>query len=297
MNLEQIRALIGFDEHSNLPKAAASLGLSKKTLRGRLTALEREVGVALLRREGRSLVLTAAGAELARGGRGLLREADAAIEWVANQSEELSGSFRVAIPIGLPPPLLVMVLRHGHMRFPKLRSQVFPVARPLALLPDEADIALTFEPRPEEGPWLSARLVQATEGLFASPDYLAREGTPERVDDLQGHSLFSWTPPTGGPEAWPRSDGGTFIAPLSHCSPDVGLIRQCALAGLGIARFPTGAIPNPETPAGALVPVLPEIFCRRLDVRAVIPDTPRMRRPFLTFFGNVREGVKALPNG
>ncbi len=297
MDLERISALVGFQEHGNISKAAASLGVSKKTLRSRLAALERVIGAPLLRRSGRSLVLTPAGVELAQGGRGLLREAEAALEWVANQGEELAGSFRVAIPLGLPPALLVMVLGHGHARFPKLRSKIYPVARPLALLPDEADIALTFEPRPEEGPWLSARLAEGVEGLFASKDYLAREGIPERVEDLHDHRLFSWMPPGRTPEVWPLRDGGSFIASLSHCSPDMGLIRHCVLAGLGIGRFPTGEIPNPELPPGALVPVLPELVRQRVEIRAVLPDTPRMRRPFLTFFGNLREGVKALPNG
>lgn len=297
MNLDRIRALVCFHAHGSLPQAASSLGVSQRTLRGRLAALEDEVGVPLFRRAGRLLAVTPAGRELARGGRDLLREADAAIERVVTKTEQLVGSFRVAIPVGLPPSLLVMVLRYGHTRHPRIRSQIHPVARPLSLLPDEADIALTFEPRPTAGPWLSARLLQVREGLFASPDYLAREGTPRRQEDLHHHSLFSWTPPGSPPEEWPMSDGRSLVVHLSHCSPDLALIRQCAIAGLGIARFPRGEIPDPDTASGSLVPVLPELVGRMLAVRAVMPDTPRMRRPFLAFFGNIREGVKALADG
>jgi len=143
---------------------------------------------------------------------------------------------------------------------------------------------------------LSARIAQASEGLFASRDYLAREGTPRSLEDLHRHDLFSWTPPGHPPEQWPLSDGGAFGVNLAHSSPDVGLIRQCAVAGLGIARFPKGEIPNPVATV-SLVPVLPELVGRFVPVYAVMPDTPRMRRIFLAFFGNVRDGVRVLADG
>ena len=284
MNLDRLQALVCFQTHGSLLEAAASLGVSQGTLRGRLAALEDEVGMPLIHRTGRLLTLAPAGVELARGGRDLIREAEDAIERVTSKTQELIGSFRVAIPVGLPPSLLTMVLRYGHERHPKLRSQIYPVARPLSLLPDEADIALTFEPRPTKGPWLSARLARATEGLFASPDYLARRGTPELLEDLHRHDLFSWTPPGHAPEQWPLRTKGSFVASLSHCSPDMGLIRRCALDGLGIARLPRGEIPDPDSPSGSLVPVLVELVGRALELRVVMPDSPRMRRPFRTFF-------------
>ncbi len=296
MNLERVRALVCFHAHGNLPKAAASLGVSQRTLRGRLAALEEELGAPLVERAGRLLTLTARGVALARGGRELIREADAAIERVVSGAEQLVGSFRVAIPVGLPPAILVMVLRYGHTRYPKLRSQIFPVSRPLSLLPDDADIALTLAPRPTTGPWLSARLAQIDEGLFASPDYLARAGSPQSLEELEDHDLFSWTPPEQPADEWPLRAGGSFLVNLSHSSPDMGLIRQCAADGLGIARFPRGEIPNPNA-TGTLVPVLPELVQREVSVRAVMPDTPRMRRTFLAFFGNVREGVRGLADG
>ena len=43
--------------------------------------------------------------------------------------------------------------------------------------------------------------------------------------------------------------------------------------------------------------MLPELVGRTLPLQAVMPDTPRMRRPFLAFFGNIREGVRALGDG
>ncbi|MCA9715825.1 MAG: LysR family transcriptional regulator [Myxococcales bacterium] len=296
MNLERIRALVGFHAHGNLPRAAAALGVSARTLRGRLAALEDEVGVALFHREGRLLTLTAHAIELARGGRELLRSADAAIERVVSKTEEIIGDFRVAIPVGLPPPILVMIMRFGLTRYPRLRSQVFPVARPLSLLPDEADIAMTFARRPADGPWLSAQLMQTREGLYASPEYLAREGAPRSLEELHRHDLFSWIPPDQPADEWPLRDGGALVVQLAHSSPDMGLIRQCGIAGLGIVRFPRGEFPDPLVP-DTLVPVLPELVRREVPVRAVMPDTPRMRRSFLAFFGNVREGVKGLGDG
>ena len=74
-------------------------------------------------------------------------------------------------------------------------------------------------------------------------------------------------------------------------------MRHCALAGLGIVRLPTGLVPMPGNTLGALTAVLPASIGRPLALRAVMPDTPRMRRPFRAFFGNIREGVEGLADG
>lgn len=80
MELRDLEALVAVAEQGSVTRAAALLQVAQPALSRRLQALEREVGVSLLRRAPRGAVPTAAGDELVRRGRRLLRGAAAAVE-------------------------------------------------------------------------------------------------------------------------------------------------------------------------------------------------------------------------
>ena len=75
----------------------------------------------------------------------------------------------------------------------------------------------------------------------------------------------------------------------------IHLIRQFAIAGLGIALVPDAMVPDPGVAEGALVPVLPELIGREVGVRIVVPavlsEIPRIKaliellKPFLGDLG------------
>jgi len=70
-----------------------------------------------------------------------------------------------------------------------LTLQLVPVPRSFSLSEREADIAVMVG-RPETGRLVARKLTDYTLGLYAAPDYLARFGMPETLDDLEtGHRL------------------------------------------------------------------------------------------------------------
>ncbi|MCY1446193.1 HTH-type transcriptional regulator DmlR [compost metagenome] len=106
--------------------------------------------------------------------------------------------------------------------------------------------------------------------LLASPDYLARHGTPENLEQLRRHSLLGFTQPEAL-NVWPlRHAGGDTLAITPTLSASSGeTLRQLTLAGQGIAclaSFMTCA----DIRAGRLVRVLPELTSeRRQPIHAV----------------------------
>lgn len=288
MDLDRLKTLVTFAEAGSMAATARALGIGQNTAQKRISELEAEVGVPLVERSGRRLVLTASGQVLVRGGRELLARSRALVERVQTDATGVVGEYRLAIPVGLPPQVNAMVIAGHRARFPGLRLRVLPVARPIELLPHEADIAVTFEPRPAGGPWLSAVIRRVPELVLASRVYLDRHGAPRSVDDLHEHVLISWLPPGENPAAWPLRAGGSVSVRTVLTSTDILLLRQCMSMGMGLARVPDGGIPDPGVPAGAVVPILPDVLGRELELRVVMPDTPKMRAPYRQYLRSIR---------
>lgn len=103
--------------------------------------------------------------------------------------------------------------------------------------------------------------------MLASPTYLARHGTPERVEDLHGHSLIDFTEPESLNE-WPLRHAlgeGWRITPSLHASSG-DTVRQLALAGQGLICV-CDFMSEADRARGNLLEVLAE---QRVEVRQPI---------------------------
>ncbi|MDV3130019.1 LysR family transcriptional regulator [Mycobacterium sp. 21AC1] len=76
LELRHLRCLVAISDHGGFTGAAAALGVSQPAVSRGLAALERELGVRLLRRTSREVVPTAAGERVLARARRLLAEAD-----------------------------------------------------------------------------------------------------------------------------------------------------------------------------------------------------------------------------
>src|SRR3954454_25386720 len=106
--LRLIRYFVAVAEEGNVTRAAARLHVAQPSLRAALRQLERQLGVALLGRDGGGLVLPPAGALLARRGRALLVEADSVV--AAVRGAAAGGRLRLGVSptarYGVAPRLL-----------------------------------------------------------------------------------------------------------------------------------------------------------------------------------------------
>ena len=288
MDLDRLRALVAMVEMGSLSRASKALGHTPRVLRRRIAELEEQAGVALIEGSGRTLSWTPAAELMAREGKALLRRSEALLGRMRSGAkpvgEGLAGEYRVAILGGTHPDMLAFVASEALERFPRLRLEILPTPDPMALLPEQADIAFYIGPRPKEGPWLSAVVHRTEERVLASRDYLARRGPIERLDDLHQHCLLSWDPPDTEADRWPLRDGGSFFVQSSLVSCDVAMLRRTMLRGAGVARLPDAQLPG----QGDEVPVLPDLLGRELCMTVAMPDTPKMRKFLLLLSGVAR---------
>ncbi len=120
--------------------------------------------------------------------------------------------------------------------------------------------------------------------LCASPDYLARHGTPEVPADLADHSCLDFTLSSLN-RHWVFTDG-TSIAPHGRFRSNNGTaLRQAALEALGIIMVPELLVQS-DLMAGRLVSLLPDQELPARPMTLIYPPDRRptaMRRSFVAF--------------
>lgn len=295
MDLEELRAFLAVAETGSFLTAAKSLRLSRATLRRRIDQLEARAGVLLVDRTRMGAALTEAGSVLAARGRLMVQEASALLESVREAGAEPSGTLRVQLPVGLPPHVLTPLASFVRKKYPRLAIRLSFSDDPAGGLLENVDLAAHLGDKSPIGPWVSREVVRLRVWMIASAEYLARRGTPRTIAELAQHELLAWECPGGDGRSWPLRGGGTFPVTPVITARHIHLIRQYAIAGLGIALVPDALLPDPGVAEGALVPVLPELVGSEVALRVVIPaalsEIPRIKallellKPFLGEIG------------
>lgn len=120
MNLRDLRYLVAVADHRHFGRAAEACFVSQPTLSTQIKKLEKELGVELIERNPRQILLTDTGERVVERARIILGETDN-IERIARQAQDPeSGSLRVGLFPTLAPYLLPHVVPKVHRRFPNL---------------------------------------------------------------------------------------------------------------------------------------------------------------------------------
>ncbi|MBO0823515.1 MAG: LysR family transcriptional regulator [Actinobacteria bacterium] len=215
-----------------------------------LHALEREAGVALIRRSGRRVELTPAGAELAdRTGAviALLEEAASALAVARNElaGELRIGAFPTAVRTVLPTALVMLGTRH-----PRLELRVIeldPAEAPDALRSGALDIALVHEydyAPAEPDPAL------ATELLLDETIFLASSAgslpAPDRTGVVRACSSLPWIAASPGTLCHLMTmrlcETAGFTPRIRHIADEFGAVLTLVAAGQGVALVPELAL-------------------------------------------------------
>ncbi len=134
MNLRDLKYLVALADHKHFGRAAAACFVSQPTLSTQIKKLEDELGVPLVERAPRKVMLTPAGREAAARARGIVAEVDQMKEAARRSQDPEAGTVRLGIFPTLGPYLLPHVVPRIRTRFPQLE---------LLLVEEKSDQLLT----------------------------------------------------------------------------------------------------------------------------------------------------------
>ncbi|HEY2019842.1 LysR family transcriptional regulator [Paraburkholderia sp.] len=278
MQLDDMRIFVATVDAHNFTAAANRLSLSKQFVSRRVMALEETLGVQLLIRNTRKLAVTDLGQEFYERAKRILGEVEEAEQAMSLRRAGPRGLLRVSAPMSFGvmhlSPLVTSFLReHRDVRFDMELSD-----RTVDVVGEGFDMAVRIGTLPDSS-LIAQKLVDVSMLACCSPAYLRRRGTPAAPADLARHECLLYG--HGGAVSWDfKIDGAVksveVRGPLRANNGD--LIRDAAVAGLGIVRLPDFIVAD-ALRAGQLVPVLEAFLPAATGVYAVYP---RHRQSSLT---------------
>lgn len=119
LELRDLRLLRAIADSGSLTAACAQLFITQSTGSYRVAELQRRVRAPLIIRRGRRAELTATATALLTAGRGLLREAETLEHWLAERTDEVRRTIRVAAECYTTYPWLPAAARRLRTQFPE----------------------------------------------------------------------------------------------------------------------------------------------------------------------------------
>ena len=123
MNLRDLKYLVAVAEHRHFGRAAEACFVSQPTLSMQLKKLEEELGVTLLERTHRQVLLTPVGERVVAQAERVLREAGQLSVIAEEHSDPFGGDFRLRVIPTDAPYLLPKILGPIRKHLPNLKIQ------------------------------------------------------------------------------------------------------------------------------------------------------------------------------
>ena len=270
MDLNEISVFIKVIQAGSFTKASLELDMPISTVSFKVSALEKRLGVTLIKRTTRRLHITPIGQSyFQKCLEGLDEIRKAETELLAFQAEP-SGQLRITAPVQLGLTLLPNLISSYLQKYPSVSVDVILNDQRVDLLADGIDLAIRAGEL-KDSSLISKKLGSVYFALFASPKYLKTNGTPSSAKELSSHKLIEFGPMSDGHWNLIRDGKAIKIAtPRKIRVNDLSLASELAIEGNGIALLPA-FYGHSTGQAGKLVRVLAPCHSEKTPVHFVYP--------------------------
>ena len=270
--LGNILIFVKVAQFESISRAARSLGMPISTVSRRLSVLESELGVSLLRRTTRRMTLTAQGREYfsqCQEPLNLLQEAERVLTQTQKKPE---GLLRITLPVILSQEpffnfLSAFLKHHVLIRFDLVVTNVF-----LDLIAENIDIAIRLGEL-QDSSVVARRLGTSVYYLAAAPEYLKARSRPAEPGDLESHHCVVFNAKNNERD-WELVSGRRKVrvhvsGPVS--SRDINSASALVHRGHGIGLVPSTYC-DEAVARGHLVRLLPKWTTPPIPVFALYPS-------------------------
>lgn len=271
-----VDALLVFEkvvECRSLSKAAALLEMPKSTVSRKISKLESDLGIKLLRKNTHQLTVTDMGEQIYSRALKILTEANDIRALVEGSKREPQGLLRAAIPVFMGIDYATRVGAIFLQRYPKSRLEIRLVDSMAHPIKDGFDVV--FGVGPLQDSTLIAKKVFTLECfLCASPDFVKTLPEPITAPTHLNKLPFVDSGFYGEPRKLILTKGKKRheASPLIRARANNFQIgKQYILQGLGIGAMPKQIICSGELLEGSIVPILPDWNLETVDVYMVYP--------------------------
>lgn len=292
LNPDDLSIFIDIVRAGSISRAAEQRGQSKSVLSRRLSDLEAQLGVTLLRRTTRAMHLTDAGAELLERAEQILDALSDAENAVRSDARSLSGRLRIAAPLSYGLSVLRPILSKFIRDHPDLKVEIDFSDRKVDLVEDGFDVALRIGTLTDSS--LIARKVTPVRHKVAASSTFwntyGRPKTPEDLSNLPALRYLNLKSPGSIPWWGPKGTTGTIHPPIGVLAGNGDFLAGLAHDGCGFMVEPDFIL-APWLESGKLETVLTDYAWSQMNLYLVYPPSRRIAARTRAFSDAVLEAL------
>jgi len=189
---DDLRVLLAVAREGSTNSAGRALKVDPSTIHRRMSGLERAFGARLVERHPAGYRLTAVGRDVLP----YAEQVETAVQAFELRLDDAQRHAHGVVRVTCPEPLVYLIRQSGllerfHALHPGVTVQFVMSDQYLDLAKGEADIALRSGDVDDEA-LVGRKIADSVWAVYASRDYIARAGRPERVEDLMQHPLVGF---------------------------------------------------------------------------------------------------------
>ena len=282
----QIETFVEVVARGSLSAAARAEGIAPAMIGRRLDALEARLGVKLLQRTTRKLVLTDEGAAFLEDCQRILDELDEAENAASERSARATGHLLVSAPAGFGRQHVAPLLPSFLAEHREVTVNLNLNDRLVDVVGEGVDVAIRIASL-NDSSLVGVKLADNHRVLVATPAYLKRHGRPQALADLARHNCLAISS-EGSQRGWTFLDKGkpvTLKVGGNMVCNDGAVLHAWALAGKGLAWRSMWEVGG-QIASGELCTVLDDYAAPGNDIYAVFAQRrhlPLRIRVFVDF--------------
>lgn len=284
--LDAMAVLLAVVENGSLSAASRALHSPLPTVSRKISELEAHLGVRLITRTSRKILLTEAGESYVNAAREILGRVEEAERRASGEYIAPRGDLTMTAPIVFGRLHVLPVVTDFLKAFPDINIRLAMSDRSMSLADEHIDVALRISPLTESN-LIATRLGSIRTTVYANPDYLRRHSRPLHPRDLVHHDCIAFEGVLSN-RFWTFRDGEQEISTAIRARLSVNTAEaavDAAAAGLGVTRIMSYQARR-AVEAGLLVPLLEEFELEASPVHLVHLSQgvmPLKLRAFLDF--------------
>jgi len=297
--LEALKVFCSVVDAGGFKRAADRLGISTTSVTTQVAALEAHFRVKLLHRTTRSMSVTEEGRQCYENAMRLLADMNELEDVLRRSTTAPSGLLRVDMPGIIGTRIISPALPRFLTDYPEVTVRMSANDRLVDMVDEGIDVLVRI------GNLVDSHLVAQTLAgthyvCCASPDYLARRGSPQAPEDLDGFACLNFLYPKSRrvrPWYFQRDGRSSSIAPRGIFVTDhVESLIGAAIAGGGIIQVLSVSVQD-RIASGALVPLLTDWMAPGPDVAVLFQQRQLRAAKVKVFVDFLHKIFRTRPHG
>ena len=293
LSLDDLAVFVRVVQSGGFASAARELGVPTSNISRAVARLESQSGVRLLHRTTRAVKPTSDGRELFASVASAVTSVRSAARALEPASRKPKGLLRVTAPNDICATFLADVIVAFAERYPQVTCDFTLTNQHTDLVSAGFDVAVRATARMPDSSLVARKLGELSHGLYASPAYLSKRGTPTSLDELERHQCVVFRAKELARTWAMRGPGASEVEVRGQIGgDDLGFVRSMLIAGAGIGLLPHANC-VPDEASGRLVRVLPRFSARGATLYVVYPSAKQVPARVTAFRDFVSEAFNA----